>query len=85
MWPMSNPAGMKIIATHAQMVIANQIRIDRSTTDFTLGSNSSHFDLAAIGISYRNFKVVSAKSAKISARIQNRMMILDSDQPASSK
>lgn len=34
---------------------------------------------------YRNFSVVSAKSAKIRARIQNRMMIFDSDQPISSK
>ena len=34
---------------------------------------------------YRNFKVVSANNAKISARIQNRIMILDSDHPASSK
>ena len=36
-------------------------------------------------LTYRSFKVVSANSAKISARIQNLMMILDSDHPASSK
>jgi len=83
MWPRSNPRGTKIIAPHTLTVIASQIRIDRRTNDFTISLNLFRWQPGFRR--YRNFKVVSAKSAKISARIQNRIMILDSDQPASSK
>jgi len=48
------------------------------------GDSSYHFyhDRSA---AYRNFSVVSAKSANTSEPIQKRTMILDSDHPSSSK
>ena len=41
--------------------------------------------VARIPSRYRNFKVVSANRANTSEAIQKRTMILDSDQPISSK